>query len=483
MGKLDPETGDIVPTKRRRKIVERAFAAPGVSASCKVTGPYLVLEEISRKHGIRKLLKRCFPEDCDLISSLVYFIVQKGLALSRAESWSAGAAHPFRDIITSQRISDLLRRLTEDSRQRFMSLWLAGALENDYLCYDITSVSSYARGNEYTKFGYNRDNESLKQINLAMLFGQKSGLPAYYRRLPGNISDVATLKTTVKSLDFLGADTMRFVLDRGFYSASNIDELYRRHHKFTIALPGGRRWVEKIIDGHLDSIASPKNYITLDKDEAVYASTELHKWGEGNHRAYLHVFYNAERAASYFDAFTRKLIAYKDELESGDAIEKHDKFYQRYLIVKETPKRGTRILFNEDEIQKYRKKYSGFFCVMSNTIKTASKALEVYRAKDIVENCFDDLKNHLDMKRLRVHDSAAMDGRLFLQFIALIYISSIRRTIQTNEKLKYLTTREVMEDMETLVKIKYSGHYGEVFTERSPIQRHIMSAFGVNLPT
>ncbi|NOY74253.1 MAG: transposase [Kiritimatiellaeota bacterium] len=483
IGKLDPATGAVIPTRRRRKIIERAVAAPSVSAACKVAGPYLVLESISEKHGIRELLKQCFPEDCDLISSLVYFIVQKGVALSRAEAWSAGTAHPFGDVITSQRISELLRRLTEDSRQRFMSLWLAKALEHDYLCYDITSVSSYARGNEYTKFGYNRDNDSLRQINLAMLFGRKSGLPAYYRRLPGNISDVATLKTTVKSLDFLGGAPMRFVLDRGFHSESNINELYRRRHKFTIALPGGRKWVEKIIDGHLDTIASPDNYITFDKDEAVHASTELHKWGEGNHRAYMHVFYNAERAASDFDTFTRKLIAYKNELETGKTVEQHDEFYQRYLIVKETPKRGRRILFNESEIQKYRKKYSGFFRVMSNTIKNASRALEVYRAKDIVENCFDDLKNHLDMKRLRVHDSAAMDGRLFLQFIALIYISSIRGTIKANEKLKYMTTREVMEDMETLVEIKYSGRYGEVFTERSPIQRHIMSAFGLNLST
>ena len=138
--------------------------------------------------------------------------------------------------------------------------------------------------------------------------------------------------------------------------------------------------------------------------------------------------------------------------------------------------------FNEAEIQKRRKKYSGFFCILSNKIKTAEEVLSVYRNKDVVENCFDDLKNHLDMKRLRVHTAAAMDGRLFLQFLALIYISSIRTTIQTDKKLKYMTIREAMEEMETLAKIKYSNRYGQVFTETTKIQRRILEVFGVQLP-
>ena len=96
----------------------------------------------------------------------------------------------------------------------------------------------------------------------------------------------------------------------------------------------------------------------------------------------------------------------------------------------------------------YLHKYCGFFCILSNKIKNADEALNVYRNKDVVENSFDDLKNHLDMKRLRVHSAAAMDGRLFLQFLALIYTSSIRSQKQVDDKLKFLTAREVMEDME-----------------------------------
>jgi len=478
LGKVDPDTDELIPAKRRKKPEEKKNVSK-TTVTARVAGPFLLLEQISSKHGLTKLINKCFGEEAPMIQSLVYFLVQKGLPLSRIETWSQAVLHPVDDLISSQRVSELLRKICEDDRQRFFSLWMNQILEKDYLCYDITSISSYARNNEYLHWGYNRDGDSLEQINLAMLFGQNTRLPVYYRRLPGNISDVSTLKTTVKSLDFLGADSMHLILDRGFYSKANIDELYKQKHKFTIAAPVGRKWIEGIIDEHYESIASPRNYLSVNDDEALYAGTSLYQWGPNKHRLYVHVYYSAERAASHYDAFTRKLIALKEELEDGKYIEDHVKLYERYFTIKETPKRGRKIEFNDEEIQKYRKRYIGFFCILSNKLKHAEEALCVYRSKDVVENCFDDLKNHLDMKRLRVHCAEAMDNRLFLQFLALIYVSEIRQISKENELLKYLTVRDIMEQMETLTQIKYSGRYGKLLTETSPIQREILNAFDV----
>ena len=85
-------------------------------------------------------------------------------------------------------------------------------------------------------------------MNLAVLFGQENRLPAYYRLMQGDISDVATLKTTLKSLDFLGASPLRLVLDRGFYRESNITELLDRRRHFTIAVPSSCKWVQTIMN-------------------------------------------------------------------------------------------------------------------------------------------------------------------------------------------------------------------------------------------
>jgi transposase len=109
--------------------------------------------------------------------------------------------------------------------------------------------------------------------------------------------------------------------------------------------------------------------------------------------------------------------------------------------------------------------------------------LDIYRKRDIVENCFDDLKNGLDMKRLRIHSSEAMDSRLFIQFLALILMSKMREVAKKTKTLKYMSVRDIMEAMESVVRITYSGRYGSVITEMGPLQRDILDAFGVELKT
>ena len=483
LGKMNPDTGELIPSTRRKPRKKEALPdGTAVTAVARVAGPYLLLQKIAEDTGLSPILRKCFPHLHKHMLSLVYFIVHKGLPLSRSETWSAAHLHPFEEPIASQRTSELLRSVSESDRQRFLSLWLQKTTEDDYLCYDITSISSYAQSNAFVRFGYNRDGEKLPQINMALLFGQQSKLPAYYRRMQGNISDVATLKTTVRALDFLGASHIHFVLDRGFYSRSNVDALLAAHHHFTIAVPAGRKWVEAIIEEHVESVTSPSNYREVGENEALYMSTKLYKWGEDGRRTYVHLYYNAARAAEEYDRFTVKLLRIKEDMESGKISESDMQRYSRYFIVKNTPKRGRNVTFNEGEIQKYRNRYAGFFCILSSKLKDPAEALRVYRTKEVVENSFDDLKNQLDMKRLRVHDSEAMDTRLFLQFMALIFICHIRNTLSKDDELKNFTVREVMEVLESLVRINYSGRYGALYTEVGPKQRKILAAFGVAIP-
>ena len=80
--------------------------------------------------------------------------------------------------------------------------------------------------------------------------------------------------------------------------------------------------------------------------------------------------------------------------------------------------RGLQVAYDEEAISYHKKNRIGWFVLATNDIKDKVKALEIYRSKDAVEKNFDDLKNDLDMKRLRIHTQATMDGRIFIQFIA-----------------------------------------------------------------
>lgn len=481
IGKLDPETGEFIPSKRLDPH-QAAARDPVVTASTKVVGPTLVLEKITAELELDKVLKTSFPKIYQQVLSMAYYITIRGGPLSHLKAWSKSHAHPFGKELTSQRISEILRMLEADGQKTFFKKWGQKVLENDYLCYDITSVSSYGVLNEYLKYGYNRDRESLKQINLALIFGQRSQLPVYYNRLPGNISDVTTLHQFLKTFVYMEFSKLHLVLDRGFYSLKNVDDLLATRDKFILAVPIQRKWVQSLVDQIRGTIQDPDGYRKID-GETLYVHTRLYQWGQKRYRCYVHLYYNAHAAAEATDSFTEELLAYKKELETGLLVKDHEEAYKTFFTVKETPVRGRKVLFNNEVIQKYRNRYAGFYALLTNDIKDPVEALKVYRNKDTIEKCFDDLKNQLDMKRLRVHSSPVMDGRLFVQFIALIYMSALRKKMRDTGLVDKYMVRELLLEMETLTEIRYSGKYGHLLTEISKPQRHIMESLEINTQT
>ena len=94
--------------------------------------------------------------------------------------------------------------------------------------------------------------------------------------------------------------------------------------------------------------------------------------------------------------------------------------------MKITPKRGIRITPIQEAIDA-KLKNSGYFILLSNDIKDSTEALEIYRGKDVVEKAFNNLKERLNMRRTSVSSDVNLEGKLFIQFIALIYLSYIRK--------------------------------------------------------
>lgn len=480
IGKLDPVTGEFISSKR---LTSKVVAAkdPNVTASTEIVGPLIVLDSITEQLGLGKLLKSCFPQHHQQILMMAYYLAFKGEALSHCHFWCKSHAPALVESLTSQRISEILESINTDAKQTFLGRWMNKILENDYLCYDITSISSYSELNEYIKYGHNRDKDKLRQLNLAVLFGQKGRLPVYYERIPGNITDVTTLHNLLTTFKALEVKSLHYVMDKGFYSKKNVDELFAARDKFLVSVPINNKWVKCAIDEIHDKIHGPEGYRKLD-NEILYVYSRLYSWGESRRRCYIHMYYNARARADAVDGFNEELFAYKKELESGNLIASHQEAYDTFFILKTTPKRGTKVSFNMTAVNQYINRYAGFQVLLSNGIKDPVEALQIYRDKDIVEKCFDDLKNQIDMKRLRMHSSATVDGRLFVQFLALIYVSALRKEMRKSKLLERYTVRELLQEMDTLTKIKYSGKYGHILTEITKPQREILEGLGIALP-
>ena len=492
IGKVDPETKEIVPTRKRTPATgkTRQGSPPITMTSRSFYGATYLFDRIGQETGVVEDLKKCFPDSYQKILSLAYYLILEDKnSLSRFPRWAAAHRHPYGEIIASQRSSELFASISEDARQRFFHLQGKRRVEKEYLAYDTTSVSSYSKCLRQVRYGKNKDHEPLPQINLTLLFGQQSRLPFYYRKLAGNIPDVKTLKRLLVDMNTLGYKKFKVVLDRGFYSTANINDLYKHHMKFLIAA----KLSLKRVRSHLDTVRDKmRDWHYFSQDYQLYAYSLPIDWDysqdrpykkdtiKGKRRMYLHLFFSPERALEKEITFNTKMAELQRELESGQRHPEHEKQYARYFEVKNTPVRGITVTAKSEAMQE-AKRYYGYFALLSNDIKDAVDALETYRNKDLVEKAFNNLKERLNLRRVAVSSEKSLDGKLFVQFIALIFLSYITRRMQENNLFKKYTLHEVLDEFDLIECFEAPGRrlqVGEV-TKR---QEELYSQMGIAPP-
>ena len=476
IGKLDPNTGELISSKRLAASTESIESSQ--TATVKSVGAIQLLEDICYKLQVDKIIKETFPECWDLILSLSYFQATDKKPLSKIEHWTEVHAHPYGQFIDHRRVSELLPLITEDKQLAFFKKWAKLRMQEECLAYDITSISSYSQLNNMVRSGYNRDEESLPQINLAMLFGEQSQLPVYFRTLPGSIRDVSTLKHFLQTASFLQMKHPHIVMDKGFFSQANIDDLLINRIHFTVAIPFSCNFAKEQVAAVRDTIKDHTNFLQM-RGQNMFCRSMTTKWADK--RIYVHVCYNAQAATEDYDRFLTHLYMCKEELEQGRPQEDHQQDYDLFFFVKETPKRGRRVTYNQLAIDAYKKNTAGFLVLLSNTIKDSAYALQVYRDKDLVEKTFDDLKNSMDSKRLRVHLDESMKGRLFIQFIALIFISYISKIAHEKGVFKLFgSVAGILDELKLYNEVSISGQRQKICSERTKAQKVILEAFGLS---
>lgn len=164
---------------------------------------------------------------------------------------------------------------------------------------------------------------------------------------------------------------------------------------------------------------------------------------------YLHLYYNPEKAVEDEREFNRHLLCLKDELMTGKRVASHQSEYEKYFTIKETPVRGLQVLPRQEILDEAKKRY-GYFVLLSNEVKEATIALELYRNRDVVEKAFDNIEERLNGKRLLVSSNAALEGKLFVEFIALIYLSYIKKHMQDKNLFKKYTLQGLLDELDVI---------------------------------
>lgn len=495
IGKLDPVTGQFIPSHKidledLSSQAKKRGPQPTSEIKRRFYGATYLFDAIGEKLGVTKDLQACFPDIYQQILSLSYYLVLEDRnPMSRFPKWALTHVHPYGKEIPSQRSSEILGLITESAKLKFFISQGKGRLEKEFLAYDITSISSYSTSLKQVKYGLNKENDSLPQINLALLFGENSRLPVYYRKLPGNITDVKTLQNLLADIDFLNLEKVQLVMDRGFYSEGNINALFRQHYKFLIATRTSLLFVRRKLDEVRNSLVSRPHYSSkyglyydsfmLDWD---YSETQKRS-GEvtnDNRRIYLHVFYNDQRATDDKIALNKMLDSLEYELNTGNRNPEHEKQYAKYYEIHETPVRGVTLTPKQEAISA-AEKYYGYFALLSNGVKDPLEALEIYRSKDLIEKAFGNLKERLNMRRTSVSSEENLEGKLFVQFVALIYLSYIKKAMSDHNLFKDYTLQELLDELDVIERFEQPGHKPRV-GEITQKQKNLYAFLGVDSP-
>ena len=119
---------------------------------------------------------------------------------------------------------------------------------------------------------------------------------------------------------------------------------------------------------------------------------------------------------------------------------------------------------------------------MTNEPMHAIEALKIYRNKDVIEKAFGNLREHLNMRRMLVSNEQSLEGKLFVEFVALIYLSHIKKTMQEKELFKKYTMQEMLDKLDLIESFEAPGPkpFIGVMLEK---QKEIFSLFDCPLPS
>ena len=493
IGRLDPATGEIVPTdgrgKRRAQKETDPVVRKGPVSVAKTDrlffGATYLLDQIGEVTGLTADLKTCFPDTYKQIQSIAYYLVLEDQnPLFRFKKWAAIHRHPYGKDIPSQRSTEIFQSVTEEAKMHFFRLQGKRRVEKEYWAYDSTSISSRSDTLRQVKYGKNKDDDHLPQINLALVFGEESRLPFYYRKLAGNVPDVKTIQELLRELDVLGYEKVKLVMDRGYYSAENINALFKKHLKFLCGTSSALSFAREFIR----EIGSKRDhYEYYNSNLELYVFTKTIAWDyeqerpykgdvvKEERRMYLHLYFNPDKFSDDGKAFNRKLDTLKNELLSGHRMPEHEKDYKKYFEIKETPKRGVSLTVKQDAVDAAHERY-GFFVLISNEVKDPVTALSLYRMRDVVEKAFWNVKERLNLKRTMTSSESSLDGKLFVEFVALIYLSYIQKKMEENGLFATYTLHELLDELDVIECFMEPGKapiQGEVLKKQEQIYRDL----------
>lgn len=452
IGLKTSKDGKIINTRPRRKFVDMSVEKKSPTGEVTVTKKHVqmmdIIDHMAKKSGVDDdvYVATDEPTAKKILSMARYIICTDAHTLAGVEEWQYNHPLPYEDGINKGIYHDLFTEIGKDAtlQQSFFKSRLDREGEvGIYLAFDSSTSSSCSvllEKSGLLRYGFNKDDDGMATIKYLVLFSLKTKMPIWFTKLPGNIPDVITIKQVLNELKALGVNKVTLVSDNGYYSESNIGEMLWQGFDFITLGNSDVLWARNELDKILTSLKNPARCCPFDLDihgvtvpvkrtfewTRTYASQSKGlKAGDKDNitkTVYLHFFFSSQRKVNEDAALKRIIMEAKAEIEQGISIDTLKKPV-RDLVKKccdiTYDKAGNAKVIFTDEGFEDACKYHGIFMIVTNRNNGTFDTLSWYRKREEIEDFFRRAKQDACMRHVAVWSDEALQGRMFVQFVAL----------------------------------------------------------------
>lgn len=341
------------------------------------------------------------------------------------------------------------------------------------VCYDVTSISSYARAMTDIERGYNRDGDDLCQFNLGIFCDEATKTPLYYSRYNGSITDKTNLPYVLAGARELGIRRVKMMVDGGFWDEKALKSLHRYADAFTIGMPAFLKESGGILAAHGGGIETYANELAYPNIYCVAVDAEV-----SGIAGRVLLFYDALSHLSLCNDISERVNSLKLELAALKRYPKSklERYSPYFKITKHSHGTGFDYAVDTDKIEHLRRG-KGFFLLFSTDMASSpSDILYYYRAKDADEKLFAQIKGDMDSARMRTHCEETTDGKVFVTFIACLIRSHILNKLSDFIRNDSTSLKKVFNQLANITVVANNGSLR--FTKAlSKIQKQILSTF------
>ena len=350
------------------------------------------------------------------IVAIASYIIREGNAMNGIDDWLERNYFPhYNRLLTSQSTSKIFTALTAGQTNDFFVDWVKVTMGTGTVCYDVTSISSYAQQMSSVERGYNRDGEDLAQFNLGMFCDESSKIPLYYNRYNGSLTDKTNLSYVLANAKAVGINRVKMVVDGGFWMEECLDSLYDLCDSFIVGMPPHLKESQNILAAHGEGIANYANQLNVPHIYCVPVDVTI-----GNVSGKALLYFDEWSHVNLCDELSEFISRLKAELAALKRYLKSKlKRYEPYFtIIKHEHDSGFEYAVDVEKVENIRKR-KGFFLIFTTDMEaTPDDILYYYRAKDAAEKLFDQIKCDMEGNRVRTHNEQTTDGKVFVTFIA-----------------------------------------------------------------